>query len=58
MCVWRALNITPTVGWVTCYPPMVLISDDGPVRNELHTLRSTAIPQMSLVTLNQAVGAP
>jgi hypothetical protein len=35
-----SFNRTAPVGWVTCYPPMVLTSDDGPVRNELRTLRS------------------
>ena len=34
------LNISAPVGWVTCYPPMVLTFDDGPVRNELRTLHS------------------
>jgi hypothetical protein len=32
------------VGWVTCYPPMVLTPDDGPVRNGLRTLRSLVYP--------------
>jgi hypothetical protein len=35
-----SFNLTAPVGWVTCYPPMVLTSDDGPVRNGLRTLRS------------------
>ncbi len=38
-------NLSAPVGWVTCYPPMVLTSDDGPVRNELRTLRSHVIHQ-------------
>ncbi len=34
-----SFNLSAPVGWVTCYPPMVLTSDDGLVRNELRTLR-------------------
>ena len=36
---------TAPVGWVTCYPPMALTSDDGPVRNGLRTLRSLVTHQ-------------
>jgi hypothetical protein len=38
-------HLSAPVGWVTCYPPMVLTSDDGPVRNGLRTLRSLVTHQ-------------